>query len=229
MQELQSAYPVAYAERSAEEYADAENGDSIQAITVYIGNKHTLVPRSVESHNTHEWTFFVRPSRTDIIEEVHIHLHPTFHQSHIVRTRPPYAVQRLGWGVFPMLADIILKAGYSWVSSDAVDSPDGAPKGMLRLEWMLDFTSFDATGAMGRCRLKVKSDRDWNDGETARDRRELERVVRQYERDGLSILEVVDRCTKSFARSNVQQCLSNGKIHQSVSDALEDGQARRWI
>ncbi|KAK5175013.1 uncharacterized protein LTR77_000149 [Saxophila tyrrhenica] len=189
---LRAAYPTTYAEREAEESAEIESGESIQTITVYIGNRHEIVSRTEETHNTHQWTFFIRPSRTDIIEEVHIHLHPTFRQSHIVRTRPPYAVQRLGWGVFPILADVILKAGYSWVSSDAEDSPDGAPKGMLRLEWMLDFSSFNATGAMGRCRLKVKSDRDWNDGEAARDRREWERVVRQYERDGRYEPDLVD-------------------------------------
>ena len=181
--ELKSKYPMAYAEREAEESADVESGENVQTITVYIGNKHEVVPPA-EDHNTHLWTFMVKPSRTDIIEEVHLHLHPTFRQRHIVRTRSPFAVQRQGWGTFSVLADVILKAGYSWVSSDAIDSPDGASKGMLRLEWMLDFTSFGGTGALGRCRLKVKSDRDWNDGETARDRRELERVVRQYERDG---------------------------------------------
>jgi hypothetical protein len=185
MQTLKSTYPTTYAERLAEEAQDAESGESIQTITVYIGNRHELVePPSEGSENQHWWTFFVRPSRTDIIEEVHIHLHPTFRQNHVIRTRPPYAVQRLGWGTFTIVADVILKAGYSWVSSDAEDSPDGAAKGMLTLEWMLDFSSFDATGAMGRCRLKVKSDRDWNDDEAARDRREVERVVRQYERDG---------------------------------------------
>lgn len=182
---LRQRYPKAYWEREAEEAADEESNESVQTITVYIGNRHELVtPASEDSNNQHQWTFLVRPSRTDIIEEVHIHLHPTFRQNHIIRTRPPYAVQRLGWGVFSILADVILKAGYSWVSSDAEDSPDGASKGMLRLEWMLDFSSFEGTGAMGRCRLKVKSDRDWNDDEDVRDRREWERVVRQYERDG---------------------------------------------
>lgn len=182
---LRERYPKAYRDREAEEAAAEESSESVQTITVYIGNRHELVtPASEDSHNHHQWTFFVRPSRTDIIEEVHIHLHPTFRPNHIIRTRPPYAVQRLGWGVFSLLADVILKAGYSWVSSDAEDSPDGAAKGMLRLEWMLDFSSFEGTGAMGRCRLKVKSDRDWDDDEDVRDRRELERVMRQYERDG---------------------------------------------
>ncbi|KAK3686456.1 hypothetical protein LTR37_019806 [Vermiconidia calcicola] len=183
--QLKAAYPHTYSERESEESKDEEGGESIETITIYIGNRHELVaPREPDSHNQHQWTFFVRPSRTDIIEEVHIHLHPTFRQNHIIRTRPPYSVQRLGWGIFAVEASCLLKAGYSWVSSDAEDSPDGALKGLLKLEWMLDFTSFGATGAMGRCRLKVKSDRDWEDDEAARDQREWERVVRQYERDG---------------------------------------------
>lgn len=39
---------------------------------------------------------------------------------------------------------------------------------------------------MGRCRLKVKNDRDWEDAseEEERDEREFDRMRRQYERDG---------------------------------------------
>ncbi|KAH9826676.1 chromatin organization [Teratosphaeria destructans] len=57
---------------------------------------------------------------------------------------------------------------------------------MLRLEWGLDFSGFGGTGSMGRCRLKVKCDRGWEDveGEEERDEAEWERTVRQYRRDG---------------------------------------------
>lgn len=81
---------------------------------------------------------------------------------------------------------IILKAGYSWVSEDAQDSPDGVPKGMLPLEWRLDFDGFGGKGSMGRCRLKVKNDREWQDvsSEEERDNREWQRTVRSYQRDG---------------------------------------------
>lgn len=39
---------------------------------------------------------------------------------------------------------------------------------------------------MGRTRLKVKSDREWDgvDGEGVRDDAEWQRTVRQYQRDG---------------------------------------------
>ena len=79
-----------------------------------------------------------------------------------------------------------MKAGYSWVSDDAQDSPDGAPKGMLPLAWTLDFEGFGGKGSMGRCRLKVKNDRDWEDVsvEEEHDLAETQRRVRQYERDG---------------------------------------------
>jgi len=57
---------------------------------------------------------------------------------------------------------------------------------MLRLDWTLDFSSFGATGAMRRCRLKVKNGRDWRDvsDEEERDEAEWARMVRQYQRDG---------------------------------------------
>ena len=80
----------------------------------------------------------------------------------------------------------MLKPGYSWVSEDAQDSPDGAEKGMLGLEWMLDFSRFEGRGSMGRLKLKVKNQRDWHDvsGEEEEDERGFARFVQHYERDG---------------------------------------------
>ncbi|RMY56397.1 hypothetical protein D0865_03671 [Hortaea werneckii] len=185
-EQLRVRYPSIWEERRVEEEGDlSRNAAEIQTITVYIGNRHTLV-RDAEDANVHEWTFFVRPSRTDIIEEVQILLHPTFRPSRIIRQRPPYAIKRYGWGYFTVQAYVILKAGYSWVSNEAEDSPDGASKGMLPLEWTLDFNGFGGKGSMGRCRLKVKNDRDWEDisEEGEQDEAEMRRLVRQYERDG---------------------------------------------
>lgn len=186
--ELSSKYPRAWAERDLEAANESEGFEGVQTITVYIGNRHRLVTPSEDdpARNCHEWTFFVRPSRTDVIEEVHIHLHPTFRQNHLIRQLPPYQVTRLGWGVFDVTASVILKPGYSWVSDDARNSPDGAARGMLPLEWTLDFSNFGGKGSMGRRRLKVKNDRGWEgvDDEDERDRRERGRMERQYERDG---------------------------------------------
>jgi hypothetical protein len=45
----------------------------IDTLTLDIGNTHRLIqPRNPTSSNEHEWTFFVRPSRVDIIEKVQI-------------------------------------------------------------------------------------------------------------------------------------------------------------
>lgn len=190
---LRRSYPKAYLEREAEEAQDEIEGANVQTLTVYIGNSHRLVTPdpSSNSQNAHEWSFFIRPSRTDIIEEIHIHLHPSFRQNHIVRSRPPFSVTRLGWGYFTIMASVILKAGYSWVSSDAHDGPDGAEKGMLGLEWGLDFDSFGATGAMGRCKQKVRSGRgrqgeEWEveSDEGERDEAEWGRMMRTYRADG---------------------------------------------
>jgi hypothetical protein len=158
---LRSKYPQTWTQRHRETAADesTESSGSIETITVHIGNRHTLIPpRAGElAENQHEWDFFVKPSRTDIIKEVHIHLHPTFRQNHIIKTRPPYSISRLGWGHFTITTQVVLKAGYSWVSEDAEDSPNGAVKGSLPLEWTLDFDGFGGKGSMGRCQLKVKT------------------------------------------------------------------------
>jgi hypothetical protein len=47
----------------------------VEALTVEIGNTHQrITPSVLAPRNNHEWTFFVRPSRVDIIEKVIIHL-----------------------------------------------------------------------------------------------------------------------------------------------------------
>lgn len=56
---------------------------------------------------------------------------------------------------------MVLKPGYSWLSEDAEDAPNGVPKGLLPLDWTLDF---NGDGSQGRCRLKVKSEEwEWED------------------------------------------------------------------
>src|SRR6266536_4843846 len=72
--ELGARYPLRYAERQAEEQTfEVDRLESaIETLTLYIGNRHRLVMPQGGSSNWHEWTFFVRPSRTDIIEEVQI-------------------------------------------------------------------------------------------------------------------------------------------------------------
>lgn len=71
---LARIYPMTWRERDAEERRDGEgNGGegTIQTFTCYIGNRHQITDDR-EDANVHEWTFFVKPSRTDIVEEVQI-------------------------------------------------------------------------------------------------------------------------------------------------------------
>ena len=70
---LSTRYPRKYAERRVEEQTpESAEASSMETLTLYIGNSHRLVEPLGGSGNQHDWTFFVRPSRTDIIEEVHI-------------------------------------------------------------------------------------------------------------------------------------------------------------
>jgi hypothetical protein len=72
---LREKYPCTYQERQAEagNVAD-DDSESVETLTLYIGNTHSLVRSEMQSKNTHNWTFFVRPSRADLIEEVQIFL-----------------------------------------------------------------------------------------------------------------------------------------------------------
>jgi hypothetical protein len=89
---------------------------------------------------------------------------------------PPYEVRRLGWGYFTIFAHVILKVGYSWVSSDAEDAPDGGEKGMLPLEWTLNF---DGPGSQGRCRLKVRKEKEGQEQEDEAQREAVRRLWNQ--------------------------------------------------
>lgn len=97
--------------------------------------------------------------------------HPTFRPNHVVRKQPPYEIRRIGWGYFTIVAYVILKRGYSWVSEDAETAPNGNPKSLLPLEWTLDFSGYGGRGSMGRCRLKIHAERmgrepeEWEDAE----------------------------------------------------------------
>ncbi|KAK8074175.1 hypothetical protein PG994_005074 [Apiospora phragmitis] len=156
--ELRAKYPNTYANRETEVLSESrgggvEDGKSVQTITVYIGNRHQDVVAPGAGGpllgDMHDWTFFV-----------HIYLHPLAPRNYVIRQRAPYQISRRSWGPFVVTAEVILKDGYSWVSEDARESPDGAVKGMLRMEWMLDFDGFGGRGSMGRYQLKVKHDRD---------------------------------------------------------------------
>ncbi|OSS52390.1 hypothetical protein B5807_02750 [Epicoccum nigrum] len=148
--ELEQKYPIIYAERRVEE--EVERGsrvgqDGVEGIMFLIGNKHKLL-RGSEDANQHDWTFFVRASRPELIQEVRVDLHPTFRPPRLVLRRPPYEVRRLGWGTFTIEVEIILKAPYIWVGRNS-----GTTQQSLKLPWTLDFTG---RGRQGRVRGGVK-------------------------------------------------------------------------
>jgi len=146
--QLEEKYSTVYSQRRADD-GNEEELTTVETITVYIGNKHSLVPAAPGSGNCHDWTFFVRPSRTDIIQAVKMNLHPTFRPPSVIRQDPPYEIRRLGWGYFAINAQVILRKGWAWLSNDAY----GEEKRALPLDWTLDF---EGEGSMGRCRLKIK-------------------------------------------------------------------------
>ncbi|KAJ4984598.1 hypothetical protein SVAN01_09920 [Stagonosporopsis vannaccii] len=148
--QLQHKYPLTYAERRVEEEVErgsrvGQNG--VEGVMILIGNKHKLITGG-EDDNQHDWTFFVRTSRPELVEEVRVELHPTFRPPRVILRRPPYQVRRLGWGYFTLEAEIILKAPYTWVPSAS-----GTRQRGLELTWTLDFTG---DGRQGRVKAKVK-------------------------------------------------------------------------
>ncbi|PSN71513.1 hypothetical protein BS50DRAFT_487046 [Corynespora cassiicola Philippines] len=147
--QLEERYPVTWAERKVEEET-ARGGrvgqNGVEGIMILIGNKHQI--DIGEATNIHDWTFFVRTSRPDVVKEVRVNLHPTFRPPRLVLRKPPFEVHRYGWGTFNIEATIILKAPYRWVR-EATDEPEYA----LSLDWTLDF---GGRGGQGRIRAKIQ-------------------------------------------------------------------------
>ncbi|KAF2650809.1 hypothetical protein K491DRAFT_576987, partial [Lophiostoma macrostomum CBS 122681] len=163
--DLEARYPATYAQRRVDENAD--RGDRLgrdggEGVTILIGNRHRLEARrgageegresererGRERVNRHDWTFFVRLSRLDIVQEVEVYLHPTFRPPSVTLRQPPFEVRRLGWGYFKIEATVVLKEGYRWVKGG-----NGLEKRRLILDWMLNF---DGDGGQGRFRAKVE-------------------------------------------------------------------------
>ena len=74
--QLETQYPTTYAERRVEEEIDRGSRvgqDGVEGIMILIGNRHKLV-RGAEDANQHDWTFFVRTSRPELVKEVRIEL-----------------------------------------------------------------------------------------------------------------------------------------------------------
>lgn len=74
--QLATKYPATYAQRKVEE--EIERGsrvgvDGVEGIMILIGNRHKLL-RGAEDDNEHDWTFFVRTSRPELVKEVRIDL-----------------------------------------------------------------------------------------------------------------------------------------------------------
>lgn len=73
---LAARYPKTYEERRVEEEVargSRTGQDGVEGMTILIGNRHRMV-RGEESANKHDWTFFVRFSRPEIVQEVRVNL-----------------------------------------------------------------------------------------------------------------------------------------------------------
>lgn len=71
--ELRERHAEEYNDRAREEVED-HDGKEVIVMNLFVGNRHELLEVEEDEPNRHEWEYFVRPSRTDIIEEVVIKL-----------------------------------------------------------------------------------------------------------------------------------------------------------
>jgi hypothetical protein len=152
---LDAKYPQTSAERRTEVAAARapSSGEGVENVAILIGNRHQLVGGADGPGNKHDWTFFVRLSRPDLVSHIKVDLHPTFRPPALVLRDPPFEVRRLGWGYFSIAATVVLKEGWEWIGGSEVRGELSDRKGALALAWMLDF---DGHGKQGRVRVGVR-------------------------------------------------------------------------
>lgn len=131
-----------------------ENFPLIENLTLDIGNthriKHVTAPQMIH-RNRHDWTFFVRPSKPDLVAEVKVTLHESFKEPVVILTNPPFEVRKFGWGMFNIRADVVLKPGYQFLHAEA--DQDDQFRSTLELTWLLEF---DGDGGKGWMKVAVE-------------------------------------------------------------------------
>lgn len=151
-QQLRAKYPFMYSHRMAALNETTESNS--QMLTIMIGNWHQEVKQ-----NSHYWSFFVKPNRTDIIKEVQLQLHESFPEPHVVLPKAPYVFHGQGWGYFTIEILVVLLEGYAWERNKKHPNKSknviGQNANQLKMEWTLDFKSFGGRGAQGKCRMRV--------------------------------------------------------------------------
>ena len=151
---LAAKYPLTYAQRAEEDAAqNPSDTASTETVVILLGNRHALVTGEDGAGNKHDWTFFVRFSRPELVSYVRVNLHPTFRPPVVVLRGAPFEVRRLGWGYFNIEAVVVLKEGWEWVGGSEVRGELSDRKGALGLGWMLDF---EGEGRQGRVRAGVR-------------------------------------------------------------------------
>lgn len=145
---LQTRYPEEYATRAAEQQEPEDNQEdeyATRTMLVMLGNSHRKVEPTISPYTGrmrhHEWTFFLKSSQSELIEQVQVILHPTYREDRrAVLREPPFSLTHKAWGYFNILAGVQLKEGYEWVDEErAVASVRDGIKDSLPLGWLLDF------------------------------------------------------------------------------------------
>ena len=83
-------------------------GSEKESDYVNIVQSHELID---QTKNLHKWGLELGPNAEDVVQEVVYSLHPTFKPSVIKATEAPFAIERTGWGTFPVGVTLVLKDG----------------------------------------------------------------------------------------------------------------------
>lgn len=145
---LQARYPEEYAARAAESASTEDTPEdeyATKTMLIMLGNSHRKIEPEpcpyTDNKRRHEWTFFIKSSQSELIQEMQVVLHPTYREDRLVTLKEaPFSLTHKAWGYFTLFSGIQLKKGYEWVDeSRAVSSIRDGPKDILPFDWLLDF------------------------------------------------------------------------------------------
>jgi len=105
---LKKKYPVGILERIEENKADMEEEKHKIVKKLVVGNDCTSVPKKTKNEDDKDWkrwTLYLdmENEKDDIekyLDKIVVHLHPTFSPPVLEFKKPPFQVERVGWGVF---------------------------------------------------------------------------------------------------------------------------------
>lgn len=108
--------------------------DNVRAAKIWLAMKSILTSRAIPPHpaspQAYDWQLYINGDASELahVRTVTFDLHPTFKPSSVEVSKAPFAIQRRGWGSFPVRITILDSQGASHALSYSLDLSAGGER-----------------------------------------------------------------------------------------------------